>query len=485
MVSRLAHQAGSDAESSTPLVVDLDGTLVTTDLLAESFLLLIKRQPLSLLQVPLWLAQGKAYFKQQVAERALPDTQTLPYEGELLAYLQTQKQQGRRLLLATASDQRLAREVADRLGLFDEVLASDGRTNLGGEHKRARLVERFGERGFDYAANAHRDIPVWRSARRAILVHPAPGLSRRLVGIIPVERTFPREGPIGSALLETLRLRHWLKNGLVFVPLGASHQLFDLGLLFQAFLTFIAFSLCASVVYVINDLLDLPSDRHHPHKRERPLASGRLPAAYPIALVPLLLVGGLALGGWISPLVLAILAFYVALMLAYSQALKDVAILDVMVLASGYTLRILAGAAAVAIMPSPWLIAFSGFLFFSLALTKRYAELVTMRSLEGARAHARAYLLADRELIATLGVASGHIAVVVLALYISSTPAHHLYSRYQLIWLVCGLLLYWISHLWLIAHRGRMDDDPLVFALKDRTSGILIVLMGLVVVLAI
>jgi len=485
MVSRPTKLAMDRSDATTPLVVDLDGTLITTDLLVESLLLLAKQHPHLLLKLPSWLAGGKAHFKRKVAEHVLPDVDTLPYSADLLAYLSEEREHGRRLILASGADERLARQVAGKLGLFEAVYASDGRHNLSGEHKRDLLVETFGEGGFDYVGDSHKDLPVWRAARRAVLAQPDRGLQDRVAATTEVDRVFAPKGATFSALVETLRPHHWLKNTLVFVPLAAAHRLYDFPLLVQAVLVFIAFSLCASTVYVINDLLDLPSDRHHPHKKNRPLAAGRAQPLQALAMVPLLILLAAGIGLLVSPLVVAILGFYLALMLAYSQRLKDVAILDVMTLASGYTLRILAGAVAVAIHPSPWLIAFSGFLFFSLALTKRYSELMTMRTVDGTKAHARAYVLQDRELIAALGVASGHVAVVVLALYINSTMAHNLYSRYELIWLVCGLLLYWISHLWLIAHRGRMHDDPLVFALKDWTSRVLLVLMGVVALIAI
>lgn len=467
-----------------PLVVDLDGTLVTTDLLVESVMLLLRQNPLAILKLPLWLSHGKAWFKHRVAEEVLPDVEALPYHRELLAYLQEEKTRGRSLILATASDRRIADAVADKLGLFEAVYASDGRINLSGEAKRQKLEQDFGEQGFDYAANGYRDLAVWQGARNAVLVNPTTGLAGRLESRIAVERVFERPGSELSALLQALRPHHWLKNTLVFVPLAAAHRLYELDLLWYAFLTFVAFSLCASSIYIINDLLDLPSDRHHPHKKDRPMASGRLPLLHAMAVVPVMLLFAALIGLALHPLVAAILGFYVVLMVAYSQRLKDLAILDVLVLASGYTLRVLAGAAAVQIPPSPWLIAFSGFLFFSIALTKRYAELVTMRVMEGAKAHARAYVLQDRELIAALGVASGHVAVLVLALHINSAMTHELYSRYELIWLVCGLLLYWVSHLWLMAHRGRMHDDPLVFAIKNKVSLMLLIAMAAILLIA-
>jgi 4-hydroxybenzoate polyprenyltransferase len=281
-----------------------------------------------------------------------------------------------------------------------------------------------------------------------------------------------------------MRPHQWLKNALVFVPLLATHRVYEVDLLWQGLLAFVAFSLCASSAYLLNDLLDLPSDRHHPHKRDRPFASGQLPLVHGLALAPLLLLVGLALGAFLSPILCGILALYYALTLSYSLRLKDVVILDVLTLAGLYTLRVMAGSAAFDVPPSAWLLAFCVFLFFSLAMIKRYAELVAMRAVEGAKAHARAYLLEDSELLAALGAASGYLSVLVLALYITSDAMHDPDVRYQLIWLVCVLLLYWISYMWLMAHRARMHDDPLVFALRDRVSQIVIALMAATLLIA-
>lgn len=480
-----ALQPSAGAGGNVALVVDLDGTLVSTDLLIESVLLLARRQPLSLLRLPLWLARGKAHLKRRIAERVVPDVDTLPYRGDLLAYLDAQKRDDRMLVLATASDEIVARKVADKLGLFDAVFASDGITNLSGPDKRARVVQTFGENGFDYAGNSRRDLPVWASARAAVLVDTGRGLTDAVSRISDVEKVFGKREPELRALSETIRPHHWLKNILLFVPLAASHEFGDAGLFLQAILAFIAFSLCASTVYVVNDLLDLPSDRHHPHKKDRPLAAGRLPVQHAVGLVPLLLIGAASTGLLLPPPFLAVMALYVLLMTAYSQRLKDIVILDVLILSAGYTLRVLGGAVAIDVVVSSWLLTFSVFMFFSLALTKRYSELVLMRSVEGARAHARAYVLKDSELIAALGVASGHVAVLVLALYISSATARALYRHYELIWIVCALLLYWISYLWLMAHRGRMQDDPLVFAIRNRVSLVLIILMSGILLIAV
>jgi 4-hydroxybenzoate polyprenyltransferase len=285
--------------------------------------------------------------------------------------------------------------------------------------------------------------------------------------------------------VSALRPEHWLKNLLVFVPIFSAHLFFTPLLLAKTLVAFMAFCCCASAGYLINDLLDLQADRRHPQKRLRPFASGRLPLAYALLMAPGLVALGSALAAMLSGLFLAVLLLYFSLSLAYSLELKRVPLLDILVLASLYTLRIVGGAAAIASWPSVWLLGFSMFLFTSLAFVKRYAELVVMRNVEGDRATARGYELSDAELLASKGTASGYAAVVVLALYIASGAVRNLYSRHQLIWLVCPLLLYWLGYIWLVAHRGKMYHDPLVFALRDRTSRILVLLMLATVLLAI
>jgi 4-hydroxybenzoate polyprenyltransferase/phosphoserine phosphatase len=473
----------NETDTAPALVVDLDGTLVKTDLLWEAVLVLLKQKPWYAFALPLWLARGKAYFKHQVACRVSLDVAVLPYREEVLDYLKALRAQGRTLVLATGGDMQIARQVADHLKLFDEVLASDGETNLSGASKRDHLVAEFGEKRFDYAGNGRPDLAVWASARRAVLVNP----SRRVhsaARIAPIDRVFedPRKGL--AAHLKPLRLQQWLKNILVFVPLLAAHRFDEIGLFGKLLLAFCSFGCFASSGYLINDLFDLSADRHHPTKRFRPFASGDLPLSYAFVLIPALLGLGCLLATTVSRPFLEVVLSYFALTLAYSFRLKKVVLLDVIVLAGLYTMRIMAGAAAVAIWPSHWLLAFSTFFFFSLALVKRYSELVIMRKIDGDHATARGYELDDSELIAAMGVASGFLAVLVLALYINSDKAQVLYGHYQLMWFLCPLLLYWIGRVWLIAHRGQMPDDPLVFAMNDRTNLILVVLMVVLVVLA-
>ena len=471
-----------------PLVVDLDGTLVRTDLLLESVLVLIREQPVCLLMFPIWLSGGRADFKTQVARRVCLQPATLPWRTEFIAWLAGQHAVGRSIVLATGSDILLARPVADHLKLFDTVFASDGIVNLTGKAKRDLLINHFGMKGFDYAADGggvdQCDLLIWVVARKAILVNPGRRTTKAALRLGSVERTFHDTKPDVTLPLVALRPTHWLKNLLVFVPLIAAHRFNSLVLLESSLLAFVALCCCASGGYLLNDLADLESDRHHPTKRMRPFASGDLSLSYALILGPALLVLGCLLGALVSWTLCALMFLYSVMSLTYTFRFKKVALLDVLVLAGLYTLRILTGSVATAIWPSHWLLAFSIFLFFSLALVKRYSELAIMRRVDGASAKARAYELSDGELLAAMGTASGYLAVLVLALYITADKARALYSRPELLWLLCPLLLYWISHVWLTAHRGSMSHDPVVFSTSDRTSRILILLIVVISVLA-
>lgn len=476
-----AEPAQEFVTTDAPLVVDLDGTLVKTDLLAESVLGLARKQPWLLFLLPVWMLRGRASLKRQVARRTSLDVKTLPWRISFIEYLARQRALGRYLVLATGSDMQFASQTAEHLQLFDEVLASDGKANLTGATKRDLLVSRFGERGFDYAADGggmgRRDLAVWASARRAILVNPAPSISKAAARVSDIDKVFTEPRPALTDRLRALRPKHWLKNLLIFVPLFAAHHFRDFPLLVKLLTAFVAFGCCASGGYLFNDLIDLEADRHHPQKRFRPFASGNLPLAYGLVMVPVLLAIGCFLGAMVSPALLAILLVYFGMSAAYSLSVKNVVLLDVLFLAALYTVRIMAGSAATGIWPSHWLLAFSTFLFFSLALVKRYSELVIMRSVDGNEAKARAYELSDGELLAAMGTASGYLSVLVLALYIATGKAQMLYASRELLWLLCPLLLYWISYIWLIAHRGRMPGDPVEFATHDRTSRTLIGLM--------
>ena len=477
------EHAADPLDIDTPLVVDLDGTLVRTDLLVESFLALIKQNPLYIFAVLFWSLKGKAHLKRQISQRVNLDVSVLPYHQELLGHLREQRNQGRRIVLATGTDERIARQVADHLNVFDEVFGSDGTTNLSGRHKRDRLVEKFGEKKFDYAGDSRGDIPVWSSARKAVLVNVPGNLLDPITRIAEVEQVFQAQKKGIKPYIEALRLHQWVKNFLVFIPLVMTHRFFEPALIAKTLIAFLAFGLCASSVYLLNDLMDLSADRHHPRKRERPFAAGEVTPLFGLFASPWLVGLSLLLGLLLPQGFLWMLAIYYLLNLAYSFYFKQVVLLDVILLAGLYTMRIMAGSASIDIWPSSWLLAFSTFIFLSLALVKRYAELVIMNA-ETGKVRVRGYQIIDKELLASLGSGSGYVAVLVLAIYISSGKAEILYTRHQFIWLLCPLLLYWISYVWLIAHRGAMLDDPLVFTLKDRVSRITILLTVVVLLLA-
>jgi len=452
-----------------PLCVDLDGTLIKTDMLWESLVRLLRKNPLWLAVLPFWWAQGRAVLKRQIAARVQVDVAALPYNGLFLEFLRDAKRQGRRLILATASDRELANQVAKHVGLFDEVLASDGRTNLRGSTKLEMLTGRYGERGFDYAGNSAVDLAVWRGTREAIVVNGSRSLTGRAARTTKVGNCFPPKTSPWVALLKALRPHQWVKNLIVFVPIITSHQMGFWPLLAGA-AAFTALCLCASAGYVLNDLIDLDADRHHPVNRQRPFAAGNLPLPLGLLLVPLLFATSAFVAWQMTQSLVALLGLYLVVTTLYSSHLKRVPLLDVFVLAGLYTLRLIAGHIVTGIAYSAWLLVFSMFIFLSLALMKRFRELHGLRHENKTDARGRGYAASDLELVATLGLVSGYLAVLVLALYVNSPQVIELYQHPLLLLLVCPLMLYWISRVWFLSHRGQMHADPVLFALKDWLS---------------
>jgi 4-hydroxybenzoate polyprenyltransferase/phosphoserine phosphatase len=453
-----------------PLVVDLDGTLIHTDMLHESALKVLREQPLAAVCIPLWLIRGKAVLKQNLAKRAEFRPDTLPYNQELLAWLQQQKKAGRSLILCTASDLAIADAVASHLGLFDEVMASDGARNLSGAQKAEALNVRFGQNAYVYAGDSHKDLPVWRNAAAAVLVNAGPALTEKARRICKIEKQFPPGSSAWHNWLQAIRMHQWLKNLLLFVPLAAAHQLHD-GAAWQALiLAFMAFSLCASAVYITNDLFDLESDRLHPRKLSRPFASGTLPAWQGVLLTPVLLSFSLILALLVGTAFVLWLTVYFVLTCAYSFGLKRLMLVDCLTLAILYTLRIVAGAAAAQVELSFWLLTESLFLFLSLAFVKRYAELSLQSDSGKTQVHGRSYRIEDAPLIRTLGVTSAYVAVLVLALYLNSNAVLVLYPNRVIAWAAVPCMLFWVNWMWLQANRGNMHDDPLVYAVKDKVS---------------
>ncbi len=453
-----------------PLVVDLDGTLLHTDTLHESALQLLRDKPASTLRIPAWLARGKAYMKRQISSLTELNVETLPYNLPFIDWLKEQRAAGRRLVLCTATDRSIAEAIAGHLQLFDEVIATDGSVNLAGGRKADALVARFGAKGFDYAGNAAPDLAVWDRAREAVVVNASRALVATARARFTVARVFEAQASGFTVWRRALRLHQWLKNLLLFMPLLAAHQLGNAAAWGTLAIAFVAFSLCASSVYLANDLLDLESDRLHPRKRARPFASGALEVWVGVALAPVLLAASLGLASLVGTAFLGWLSVYFLLTCWYSWLLKRLILVDCLTLAILYTLRVLAGGAAVGLALSFWLLAFAVFLFLSLAFVKRYAELELQRTSGRTKLHGRGYLTDDASLIQTMGITAGQASVLVLALYLNSEAVTKLYRHPEVIWGAVPVMLFWIHWMWMQAHRGRMHDDPLVFAVKDRTS---------------
>ncbi|MHB8301343.1 MAG: UbiA family prenyltransferase [Acidobacteriaceae bacterium] len=465
-----------------PLCVDLDGTLVKSDTLVDSLCLLARNHPSLLLRLPFWFAGGKAAFKRRVAAHIPLDAAHLPYNESLVIYLREQAATGRELCLATGADRQVAEAVATHLGLFQEVFASEGSTNLTGTNKLRLLEERFGPGGFDYVGNSHADLPLMQASATAMLANPVAGLRGRLRRKkIPIQNVFVDHAPFGQSLRRALRVHQWAKNALIFLPLLLAHGAGARALL-QSVLAFVGFSLVASSTYIVNDLLDIDSDRSHATKRRRPFASGNLSIFSGMGLIALLLALGLLLSLWVNGEFVAWLVTYGCVTLAYSLYFKRMVIVDVIILSALYTLRILAGAAAAQVPISHWMAAFSIFFFFSLALVKRFSELENLRARGTAPSNGRGYLVNDMEQLRAFGTSSAFASIVVFTLYINNSQVRQLYHHPQRLWLLTPMLIWWLSRVWLRASRGQMNEDPVVFALTDRASlvaGVMIFLIAL------
>jgi 4-hydroxybenzoate polyprenyltransferase/phosphoserine phosphatase len=474
----------AEAITDVPLCVDLDGTLVRTDMLHETTLQLLMQAPLALARIPGWLLQGKARLKHEIAALTRLEVAQLPYRQEVLDLIAQARAQNRRVVLATAAAPQIADAVARHLGLFDEVLCSDTSTNLSAEAKGQRLAERFGAGGFDYVGNGRCDLPVWRQARQVIIVSDDRRLHKHASRHGQQVQRIAGQGQSLKLWSKALRVHQWLKNLLVFVPLFAGQKAGDLELLLSAVLAFVAFSLAASSVYIINDLVDLASDRRHRYKRNRPFASGALPIKAGLIAAPLLLLSSFLVALLLPPLFLAALTLYVLITSAYSFRLKRQVVVDVILLAGLYTMRIIAGSAATYVEPSFWLLAFSMFIFLSLALVKRYSEL-RLAVDEKTLLAGRGYLSADLPVLMALGASSGMMSVMVLALYIDSPTVAAGYEEPLWLWMVPPAMLYWAARLWMKTHRGEVHDDPVVFAARDRQSIVIVLALGLVFLAAV
>jgi len=459
------------AKADLVLAVDLDGTLIKSDMLYESFWSAASKDWRSALAAVKALSGGKAALKRALAGASEVVVETLPYNDEVIEYIRAWRTAGGKTALVTASDQGLANRVAAHLNLFDEVHGSDGTNNLKGNNKAAFLASQYGAKAYAYMGDHEADLLVWAGAGRAITVNASADLRAKAVGLgVEVEHLGTDETDY-RPYLKALRPHQWLKNILVFLPMLLGHQL-NFAAFFTSFLAFCAFSLVASSVYVLNDLLDLAADRAHPRKCKRPFASGTLPIAHGTGLAGGLFAAGFVLSLVISPLFLFVMLCYYTMTTGYSLYFKRRMVIDICVLAGLYTMRIIAGGVASSVPLSVWLLAFSVFLFFSLAAVKRQAELVDTAKAGKLSTSGRGYHVDDLSIISQMALASGYVSVLVLALYMTSPQVSLLYSNPSVLWGICLVLLFWVSWIVMTTHRGEMHDDPIVFAVKDRISRI-------------
>lgn len=477
------HRASAGA-AEPPLVVDLDGTLIRTDLLLETGLAALKLSPRALYEIALAARDGLASLKRAIATRVAIQPELLPYNAAFLAYLRAEHARGRRLVLATASDKRYADAIAAHLGLFSHVIGSDGETNVKADAKHTAIVAALGDSIYDYAGNSTDDLTLFARARRAILVDPDSGVETKARSLATIDAVFTSRTSPQRDVLNAIRPHQWLKNLLVFVPLVLAHKIFHGGALLQGLVAFVAFSLCASGVYLLNDLLDLNEDRRHQRKRSRPLASGDLPINLGILLVPAFFAAAFMLALALPWAFMGVLAAYLAATMAYTFFIKRTMLFDVVTLAGLYTIRIIAGSAALAIPLSFWLLAFSMFLFFSLALVKRYVEVAAQAPGVTRAESGRAYVTEDKETLSQLGIGSGLMAVMVMALYVDSNVSKTLYRHPEVIWLACPLALYLVSRVWMLARRDHMHDDPVVWIIRDWRSQIVLAAIGMLLLVA-
>ncbi len=475
-----------------PLYVDLDGTLAATDLLWEALRALLRERPSSILMGPLWLARGRARLKAEWAERVRIPVDTLPYREDVLEYVERARAEGRPVVLASASPRAWVDAVARHLGVFDDVLASDGDVNLKAHAKRDAIAAHLAEHGadadgFEYLGDSSADVEIWRSAGSATVVGGSARIDARLEREgLPVERIDepPGAGHRVRAIVRALRPHQWTKNALLLLPLLLAHRIADVEHIVRVLIAIATFCGVASGTYVLNDLMDVEADRRHPRKRSRPFASGDLPLAFGFVLGPALIAAALAASWVLLPIACtAMLLVYALLTSAYTFYFKEMLLLDVMVLAGLYTHRVLAGGVAAEVEVSPWLLAFSSFFFLSLALVKRYVEISDAAREARVLGNRRAYRLDDGPFVGAMGIASGFIGVLVLCLFVNSTSAHsELYARPAVLWALCPIMFYWIARVWLLARRGDLDEDPVVFATTDPATWVAVALMGATVV---
>ena len=453
------------------LVIDLDGTLIKSDMLHETFWSALSKNWKTPFKAVGALLSGKEKLKSFLSFSSEVDFETLPYNNTVIEYIKNHRNTGGHTTLVTASNQAIAIKIAEHLELFDEVHGSSESVNLKGQSKAEFLKDRFGVKNYDYIGDSSADIPIWKGAEKAITVNANSSLKKACMKINPNCEHLKTNSFTRSLLSygKAIRPHHWLKNVLVFLPMLAAHQITNEHLA-NSILAFFAFSLIASSVYITNDLLDLKADRVHPRKKNRPFASGAIPISDGIVIAPLLFFLGISLSFFAETSFWIVLLAYYALTSAYSLFIKRKTIIDIFTLAGLYTIRIIGGGVATEIEVSFWLLAFSIFIFLSLAAVKRQAELVDLNKREQLQIVGRGYHVDDLPIVSMIAASTGFMSVLVIALYINSPEVLALYPTPSMLWGVCCISLYWLMRMIFITHRGQMHDDPIIYAIRDRVS---------------
>lgn len=466
----------AEVAMSIPLVVDLDGTLTPTDTLVESVFSLLKKNPLNFFILFFWLFTGRAEFKRRVASTGSFSIKTIPWREDFLTWLREQHDNGRTLVLATAAHRTIAQDAAHHLGFFHHVISTDSGKNLKGTAKLQEIQKQFGSR-FSYAGDSSADLPIWHAAETAVLVGASHAVRREVHESGKVEMEFQSQKAGLVIWLRALRVHQWLKNLLLFVPILVAFAFNDVSKLSAALIAFTSFSFAASATYIFNDLWDLESDRKHPRKRYRPFASAHVPIFHGVAVAGGLLLISLVLACLVSYAFAGMVVGYIVLTTLYSWTLKHYVLIDVLMLAVLYTFRVLAGSIATEIHITQWLLAFSIFMFFGLALIKRCAELKSLQMAQKKNTEGRDYQVQDLAVLWPLGIAASLCSIVVFGLYIGAPQTISDYANADLLWLVGIGLLYWNARLWIKTGRGEMHDDPIVFAARDFGSQITLATM--------
>jgi 4-hydroxybenzoate polyprenyltransferase len=474
-----------NSESNLPLFVDLDGTLIKTDVTFESLLLLIKKNLFFIAVIPLWLLKGRANLKYQLAKRVDLPHENLPYNQQFLSYLKQEKANGRTMTLISASNQQVVSKLNEHLKLFDTAIGSDKTKNLKSVNKLKHIEKLNSGASFAYAGNSKADLPIWLKAGKVYMVNCGESLALKMPEKADVITRFDMPGSTVKNFWQAMRPHQWLKNCLVFLPLILSHQLHRMDLMLMAVIGFVSFCLCASSVYLVNDMLDLNSDRQHQSKRKRPFAAGELALSYGLMGAPLLLLASFLVALLLPLEFLIILLLYWLLTTLYSLYLKRLFLVDVLALASLYTVRIFAGSAAISVVTTFWLLAFSFFLFLGLAIVKRYTEFSNLQLVGRTLVEGRAYSTANLRMLSIWGGLSGLLSILVFTFYINAAETTQLYSSPGRLWLICPLLLLLLARIWSFAFAGDLDEDPVLFAITDRWSQLITLCCGLLIWIAI